>query len=238
MPDLLFVSDVSPYRSPASGTPEGPPLSPPAIAGAHESLQSAGTVLAEIAAMNGLSFRHADRAARITADDLAAARILALFTIGETPWTAEQRSVVEQRTADGTLGIVGLHAATDSAYCWPAMGQLLGARFNGHPVTGDFSVTVVDPGHPSTCHLRSPWRWRDELYLFRELVPEAHILLAVEFGSQQTRQLPLAWSIERHPGRSFYTALGHFISSYHDADYLQHVRGGVEWVLAAQPDGA
>jgi type 1 glutamine amidotransferase len=33
--------------------------------------------------------------------------------------------------------------------------------------------------------------------------------------------------------RSFYTALGHFVAAYADADYLQHVRGGIEWVLGA-----
>jgi type 1 glutamine amidotransferase len=31
--------------------------------------------------------------------------------------------------------------------------------------------------------------------------------------------------------RSFYTALGHFVSAYEDANYLQHLRGGIEWVI-------
>lgn len=31
--------------------------------------------------------------------------------------------------------------------------------------------------------------------------------------------------------RSFYTAFGHFVAAYENADYLQHVRGGIEWVL-------
>jgi type 1 glutamine amidotransferase len=228
MADLLYVSDVSPYRPEPAG--QGAAAGP-TMAGVHHSLGSAAIALAEIAGLNGLGFRHATRAADVTADDLRAARLLALFTIGETPWNAEQRSVIEQRAAAGTLGIVGLHAATDAAYGWPAIGDLLGGRFNGHPITGDLPITVVDGDHPATAHLRSPWRFRDELYLFRELVPDARVLLAVEFGGTSVGRLPLAWCLERPPMRSFYTALGHFAAAYEDADYLQHVRGGIEWVL-------
>jgi type 1 glutamine amidotransferase len=203
------------------------------MAGVHQSLGSAATALAEIAGLNGLGFRHAARAADITADDLAAARLLVLFTIGETPWNTRQRATIERRATAGDLGIVGLHAATDAAYGWPGIGNLLGGRFNGHPITGDLPITVVDPDHPATAHLRSPWRFRDELYLFREMVPDARVLLAVEFGGTSVGQLPLAWCVERAPMRSFYTALGHFVAAYEDADYLQHVRGGIEWVLGA-----
>jgi type 1 glutamine amidotransferase len=228
MADLLYVSDVSPYRPDPAG--QGAAAGP-TMAGVHHSLGSAAIALAEIAGLNGLGFRHAARAADVTADDLRAARLLALFTIGETPWNADQRSVIERRAAAGTLGIVGLHAATDAAYGWPAIGDLLGGRFNGHPITGDLPITVVDGDHPATAHLRSPWRFRDELYLFRELVPDARVLLAVEFGGTSVGRLPLAWCLERPPMRSFYTALGHFAAAYEDADYLQHVRGGIEWVL-------
>jgi type 1 glutamine amidotransferase len=228
MADLLYVSDVSPYRpDPADpGAPAGG-----SMAGVHQSLGSAATALAEIAGLNGLGFRHATRAADVMADDLAAARLLVLFTIGETPWSAHQRATIERRAAAGSLGIVGLHAATDAAYGWPAIGNLLGGRFNGHPITGDLPITVVDSHHPATAHLRSPWRFRDELYLFRELVPDARVLLAVELGGASAGRLPLAWCVERPPMRSFYTALGHFVAAYEDADYLQHIRGGIEWVL-------
>jgi type 1 glutamine amidotransferase len=234
MADLLYVSDVSPYRPDAAdpGAAGGP-----AMAGVHQSLGSAAIALAEIAGLNGLGFRHATRAADVTADDLEAARLVVLFTIGETPWSADQRATIERRAAAGSLGIVGLHAATDAAYGWPAIGNLLGGRFNGHPITGDLPITVVDADHPATAHLRSPWRFKDELYLFRELVPDARVLLAVEFGGTSVGRLPLAWCVERPPMRSFYTALGHFVAAYEDADYLQHVRGGIEWVLAAGTTG-
>jgi type 1 glutamine amidotransferase len=222
MKDLLYVSDVSPYRAGLSG---------PAMAGVHQSLGSAATTLEEIAGLCGLGFRLARRARDIAPGDLERARLLVLFTIGETPWSEAQREVIERRTSNGALGIVGLHSATDAAYGWPAMGSLLGGRFNGHPITGDLPITVVDPAHPATAHLPSPWLFRDELYLFRELVPDARVLLAVEFGGSDVGTLPIAWCIERPPVRTFYTALGHFVAAYENADYLAHVLGGIRWVL-------
>ena len=222
--DLLYVSDVSPYRAARDA---------PAMAGVHQSLGSAATALEEIAGLCGLGFRHARRVPDISLEDLESARLLALFTIGETPWSQGQREVIERRTASGALGIAGLHSATDAAYGWPAMGSLLGGRFNGHPITGDLPITVVDRSHPATAHLPSPWVFRDELYLFRELVPDARLLLAVEFGGSQASTLPIAWCVERPPMRTFYTALGHFVAAYENADYLGHVLGGIRWVLGS-----
>jgi type 1 glutamine amidotransferase len=222
--DLLYVSDVSPYRAGRDA---------PAMAGVHQSLGSAATALEEIAGLCGLGFRHARRVRDIGLEDLEHARLLALFTIGETPWSQGQCEVIERRASSGALGIVGLHSATDAAYQWPAMGSLLGGRFNGHPITGDLPITVVDRSHPATAHLPSPWIFRDELYLFRELVPDARLLLAVELGGSQASTLPIAWCVERPPVRTFYTALGHFVAAYENADYLGHVLGGIRWVLGS-----
>jgi type 1 glutamine amidotransferase len=227
--ELLYVSDVSPYR---------PDPGHPAMAGVHQSLGSAGTALAEIAGLCGLGYARAERAAEITLGELERARLLVLFTIGETPWSPAQREVIERRAATGELGIVGVHSATDAAYQWPAIGHLLGGRFHGHPITGDLPITVIDQAHPATAHLPSPWRFRDELYLFRELVPDARLLLAVEFGGSDAGTLPLAWCVERPPARSFYTALGHFVAAYEDANYLQHLLGGIRWVLGEAAGGA
>lgn len=233
MPDLLFVSDVSPYRTAGQ---------PPAPAGTHESIGAAANAVSAIAESCGLGFRRSEGAAAASIRELERARILVLFTIGETPWTAPQRLVIEERTASGTLGLVGLHSATDSAYGWPAFGQLIGARFDGHPVTGQMSITVVNPDHPATAHLSSPWLFKEELYIFRSLVPDARVLLAIELGSRppagavaddwpDPHVLPLAWCIERGSTRTFYTVLGHFSAAYEDPGFLRHLTGGIEWVL-------
>jgi type 1 glutamine amidotransferase len=228
---LLFVADVSPYRS-VNGHRTA--------AGVHQSLSSAARVFEEISSLYDLEFCGVTRVRDATEELLSRARVLVLFTIGETPWTGEQRRQIEERVESGELRLVGMHSATDSAYEWPAYVDLVGARFDGHPVTGELSIRVIDRDHPSTTHLPDPWRFTEELYLFRDLVPDARVLLGVEFGTALREggvvTLPFAWCIERGRRRSFYTVPGHFIAAYENVTYLQHLRGGLEWVLQNAPD--
>ena len=223
---LLFVSDVSPYRSPSGDV---------TVAGVHHSLGSAARAFEEISLVCGLEFRGVTRAGDATEDLLRQTRVLVLFTIGETPWSMEQRHIIEERVEGGDMGLFALHSATDSAYDWPGYRKLVGARFDGHPVTGDLSIHVVDRDHPATSHLPEPWRFKEELYLFRELEPDLRILLGVEFGTPLAEggvvTLPFAWCLERGARRTFYTVPGHFSSAYEDVTYLRHLRGGVEWLL-------
>ena len=204
---LLFVADVSPYVT-ANGEHT--------VAGVHHSLGSAARVFEEISVLQGLEFVGVTRSRDATPELLEQARVLVLFTIGETPWSEEQRQIIEERAASGELGLFGLHSATDSAYGWP------------------------NYDHPSTAHLPSPWRFKEELYLFRDLVPDAQILLGVEFGTPVAAggvtTLPFAWCIERGSLRTFYTVPGHFASAYEDVVYLRHLSGGVEWLLQNSPN--
>jgi type 1 glutamine amidotransferase len=227
---FVFVTDVSPYRDAAGAA---------SLAGVHHSLPSAVTTAAQIARLHGLSFRHVGHVTDLSVSDLERARLLMLFTIGETDWSGEQRSVIEQRVRQGDLGLVGLHSASDSAYKWPAYGEFIGARFAGHPVTGVLPVLVVDDAHPATRHLPRRWHFNEEFYLFSDLAEDRRDLLALEFGRSHDgtggQILPLAWCIERGPMRTFYTALGHFGAAYENVEFVRHLGGGVSWVLSQPP---
>ena len=227
MSEFLFVTDVSPYRD-ASGAAR--------LAGVHHSLPSAVVTAEQIARQQQLSFRHVARAADLSVADLKRARLLMLFTIGETGWSGDQRAVVEERVRGGGLRFVGMHSASDSCYGWPAYGEFTGARFAGHPVTGVLRVQVLDDSHPATRHLPATWPFNEELYLFSDLAEDRHDLLGLEFGRSHDgtpgQVLPLAWFIERGPMRSFYTALGHFGAAYENVDFVRHLGGGVSWALS------
>lgn len=226
MSEFIFVTDVSPYRDAACL---------PSLAGTDHSLPSAVTTAAQIAQLHGLGFRHVARVTDLAVPDLERARLLALFTIGETGWSGEQRSVIEHRVRRGDLRFVGMHSASDSSYRWPAYGDFIGARFAGHPVTGVLPVQVIDHDHPATRHLPARWNFNEELYLFSDLAEDRHDLLGVEFGPGHDgtggQVLPLAWCIERGPMRAFYTALGHFGAAYENVDFVRHLGGGVSWAL-------
>ena len=114
--------------------------------------------------------------------ELRDARALALFTIGETPWSTAQREAILAGVRAGTLSVLSIHSATDSCYGWSDYGALVGARFDGHPWTQTFTADVLDPSHPACAHLGSEWRWHDEVYQFRDLRPDAQVLLRVRDG--------------------------------------------------------
>jgi type 1 glutamine amidotransferase len=237
---LLYVTDVSPYAT-------GPGRDEPQLrmAGVHGVLDQSATAVAELARVAGLAFEHAPDVAGIAPQALERARVLSLFTIGDTPWTSEQRELIGRRLREGELGILALHSAADSASSWEEFGRLLGARFDGHPWTQRFAVEVSDANHPSTRHLPRGWQFRDEVYLFRELRPDARVLLRaggedLDMSSPGARRpeigFPLAWCFSEGKGRVFYTALGHFPSAYEDVRFLGHLYGGLEWVLGAPSD--
>ncbi len=230
MSEFIFVTDVSPYQD-AAGVAS--------LAGAHHSLPSAVVTAAQIARLHRLSFRHVAQVADLSVLDLQRARLLMLFTIGETGWSGDQRSVIEQRVRQGDLRFVGMHSASDSSYGWPAYGEFIGARFAGHPVTGVLPVRVIDHHHPATRHLAPTWHFNEEFYLFSDLAQDRHDLLGLEFGHSHdgtaSQVLPLAWCIERGPMRTFYTALGHFGAAYENVDFVRHLGGGVAWALSGTP---
>ena len=223
---LLYVTEVAPYRD--------------GLAGVHGVLDQSAIAMQEVAGAAGLGFRRVDDVHSLAADTIASARVVALFTIGETPWSEPQREALVARVRAGSLSVVAVHAATDSCYGWDDYRLLVGARFDGHPWTQEVTLDVVEPDHPATAHLGPAWRWHDEVYQFRDLRPDARVLLRVpeneldltapgahlpEFG------FPLSWCFTEGSGRVSSTTLGHFPAACESVDYLRHLAGGLAWAM-------
>ena len=175
-----------------------------------------------------------------TTSDLASARALALFTIGETPWSESQRATLLERLRSGELALAAIHSATDSCYGWDDFGLVVGARFDGHPWTKTVVLDVGEPDHPATRHLGAEWNWHDEVYQFRDLRRDARVLLRVRKGQldfsvsgakQPPHGFPLSWCFTEGEGRVFSTSLGHFPGAWESPAYLQHLAGGLAWAL-------
>jgi hypothetical protein len=226
--ELLFVTQVAPYV-------DGP-------AGVHGVLDQAAVGVAQIAGIHDLGSRRVDDVRTLADDDLARARALALFTIGETPWSDAQRTTIVERQRAGDLAVLAIHSATDSCYGWDDYGRIVGARFDGHPWTETVDLEVTDPGHPATAHLGPTWRWHDEVYQFRDLRDDAQILLRVPPSSLDLQApgagnpafgFPLSWCFDEGRGRTFSTSLGHFPGAWETPAYLRHLSGGLQWALDA-----
>jgi hypothetical protein len=225
---LLFVTQVAPYA-------DGP-------AGVHGVLDQAAVGVSQVAELNGLTPQRVDDVRTIGASDIRDARALALFTIGETPWSNKQRATMLERVRKGKLAIVSIHSATDACYGWDDYGKLVGARFDGHPWTQDFVADVLEPAHPACAHLGAEWSWRDEVYQFRDLRADARVLLRVRDGELDlgvpgarppSFGYPLAWCFAEGEGRVFSTSLGHFPGAWETPAYLRHLAGGLSWALDA-----
>jgi type 1 glutamine amidotransferase len=223
---LLFVTQVAPYA-------DGP-------AGVHGVLDQAAVGVSQVAELNGLRPRRVDDVRDLDESELRDARALALFTIGETPWSAAQRDAILHVVRAGTMCVLSIHSATDSCYGWDEYGALVGARFDGHPWTQTFTADVLDATHPACTHLGSEWQWHDEVYQFRDLRPDARVLLRVPDdeldltapGAQRPAfGFPLSWCFTHGTGRVFSTTLGHFSQACESVDYLRHLAGGLSWAL-------
>jgi type 1 glutamine amidotransferase len=223
---MLYVTQVAPYR-------DGP-------SGVHGVLDQSETGVVELAGLAGLSARCTDDVGTLSDSDVASARVLALFTIGETPWSAGQRAAILEGVRSGRMSVIAIHAATDSCYGWDEYGALVGARFDGHPWTQEVTLDVLEPSHPALGHLGSTWRWFDEVYQFRDLRPDARVLLRVRpeeldpaapGAKQPTFGFPLSWCFNEGAGRVFSTTLGHFPGAWESPTYLRHLAGGLAWAL-------
>jgi uncharacterized protein len=225
---MYVVTQVAPYR-------DGP-------AGVHGVLSQAATALSQLARLAGLTPAVVSDVTEVAADRFDEGGVLALFTIGETPFGQDQRAAIDRAWHAGRLGVLGVHSATDACHGWSAYGDILGARFAGHPWTQDFDIDVADHDHPATAHLDEVWPWHDEVYLFSDLRPEAQILLSLADGQLDMTApgarvpecgFPLAWTLADGAGRTFYSALGHFPGAWETPAYLRHLAGGLSWLAAA-----
>jgi hypothetical protein len=219
---MLFVTQVAPYADGPAGV-----------------LGQAATALSQLGESAGLTPVFVGDVRDLSPHQLGSARVLALFTIGETPFSKEQQDALVASWRAGHLGVLGVHSATDACHTWPDYGAVIGARFDGHPWTQEFAIDVVDTEHPATAHLGESWSWRDEIYLFASLRPDASVLLRladgqVDFSVKGAREpecgFPLAWCHTEGEGRTFYTALGHFPGAWETPAYLRHLAGGLAWI--------
>ncbi len=195
----------------------------------HESIPAG---IAALRALEGFGIHaHEDPAALEEPLDRYAA-VVFLSTSGDVLTPAGRERLAAY--VEGGGGFVGVHAAACTEYGWPSYGDLLGARFAGHPPVQPGRALVEDHDHPATRHLPPVWEVTDEWYDFRTSPrPSARVLLCADESSYDGGTMgddhPLAWCRTQGAGRVFYTALGHTVEAYGDPLFRAHLRGGIAW---------
>lgn len=153
----------------------------------------------------------------------------------ESEWFQGARRDALQGFVRGGGGVVGIHAASDSHYHWPWYQRLIGGHFTRHPQgTPEGTVHVVDPGHRANKGLPKSISRVDEWYYFDDYNPQMKLLVTLDPASIKEKDVnpnPISWAHEFEGGRVFYTAMGHTAESYSEPNFLDHLAGGLAWVL-------
>lgn len=177
----------------------------------------------------------------ITPEAIAAQKVIAFYTTGELPISAEGRAALV-RFIEAGGGFVGIHCATDTFYEWPEFGAMLGGRFDGHPWHQEVNIVVEDAAHPSTRHLGHAFRIKDEIYQMKEFSRSGKQVLlsldgqsvAIEKGKRSDGDYALSWCRRYGKGRVFYTALGHREEVWADMAFRKHLNQGIRWAAGLE----
>jgi hypothetical protein len=127
-----------------------------------------------------------------------------------------------------------------------AFREMIGGCYAGHPWAGPVTLRVDDPEGALSGAFGGKASWRmpfvDEIYQFKEPYSreKVRVLLSVDTSTvpkldakvaRADDDYPIAWIRSYGEGRVFYTALGHDVVTYTDAQYLRFLADAAQFVL-------
>jgi type 1 glutamine amidotransferase len=166
----------------------------------------------------------------------------AIFFLGhrDVPVDDQQKSDLLAFVRDGK-GLVAAHTALTAWDGWPEYGDLLGARYDGHPwnvATGPIVNEAAD--FPATRHFPASFTLNDEFYQPKGFSrSSARVLLRLDVARMPPHadvrvkggDLPLAWAKTYGKGRVFFSSLGHDASAWDNRDVAQMYFEAIKWAL-------
>ena len=196
--------------------------------------------LAEIGAKSGAFTVESTQDARaITADKLKDVDVLAFYTTGELPISAENWAAIQAWVASGKGGFIGLHSSTDTHWDYAGPGQtytaFINGKFAGHPWTQGTPITVQALGGKDLVNTAWPARfaYAEEIYQYSDYDPtKVRALQALDFTDMALKRpwfVPVTWTREIGAGRLFQTSLGHTPSTWGDPRYRAQLVDAIRW---------
>jgi PKD repeat protein len=226
----------------------------------HSSIDEGVAAIAALGRANGFQVDATEDATAFRPDVLDHYdTVVWLSTTGDVLNAAQQTAFEDYIQAGG--GYTGIHSAADTEYGWNWYGHLVGGYFRNHPPgTPTATVHVEDTEHPSTEGLPTSWTRVDEWYNYQ--APDnpvvngggddysvrasgVHVLATVDEttydeqdGNATDDDHPISWCQRYDGGRAWYTGMGHTEASFTDADYLEHILGGLRVTAGVVEDAA
>jgi type 1 glutamine amidotransferase len=167
----------------------------------------------------------------------------AIFFLGhrEVELSAAQKADLLSFVHDDGKGFVAAHTATTAFESWPEFGEMLGARYDGHPWNTVYgSVINEDPSFPATKHFPPTFAFTDEFYQSKEYSRDKlRVLLRLDVSKMPANpelhrtdgDFPLAWAKMYGKGRVFYSSLGHASSTWDNPDVYHMYFEALKWSL-------
>ena len=205
----------------------------------HESIRAGIIAIEKMGKDNNFSVDVDSSGEVFNDDDLKKYKaVIFLSTTGNILNSDEQ--VALQRYIEAGGGFMGIHAAADAEYNWAWYNKLVGAYFKSHPGNPNVrkaTVVVKDTGFIAMKGLPQKWERTDEWYNYKNINADLKVVATLDEdsyeGGENGKDHPIAWYHEYDGGRAFYTGGGHTSESYSEPLFLQHLAGGIKYVMGA-----
>ena len=164
----------------------------------------------------------------------------AIFFMGhrEVPLEPSQREELLSFVRDGK-GFVAAHVGLTAFESWPEFLDLIGARFDGHPINGPGTVINERPDFPATRHFPASFPFTDEFYQPKDHSREKiDVLLRVDLSNvppgnnlRLKGDYPIAWAKMYGKGRVFYGSFAHASETWDIRNIQQMYFEAMRWAL-------
>jgi uncharacterized protein len=164
----------------------------------------------------------------------------AIFFMGhrEVQLDAAQKEELLSFVREGH-GFVAAHVALTAFESWPEFGELIGARFDQHPISGPGTIINESPDFPATRHFAPSFPFSDEFYQPKEISREkVEVLLRLDLTNVPANpslhlngDYPLAWAKMYGKGRVFFGSFAHSSATWDMRDVQQMYFEAMRWAL-------
>ncbi|HEX5172270.1 MAG TPA: ThuA domain-containing protein [Cyclobacteriaceae bacterium] len=206
----------------------------------HESIPDGIVALRKMADEHHLVMDTTENAANFNEENLRNYHVVIFLSTTMDVLNKQQQNDFERFIQAGG-GYVGIHAAADTEYDWPWYNGLVGAYFSSHPNNPNVREAefyVTDPNHPATQGMPERFKRTDEFYNYKSIKDDLHVLVKIDEstyeGGTNGDNHPFSWYHEYDGGRAFYTGMGHTKETYTEPLFLNHLWGGLSWVLGGE----
>ena len=204
----------------------------------HESIPDGIAMFQKLGQEHGILVDTTENASKINEENLRNYKAVIFLNTTMDVLNKQQQNDF-QRFIQAGGGFLGIHSAADTEYDWPWYNGLVGAYFQSHPNNPNVRTAeyyVVDHNHLASDSLPDRFTRSDEFYNYKSIKKDLiHVLVKIDEstyeGGTNGDDHPMSWYHEYDGGRAFYTGMGHTKESYTEPLFVDHVWGGLQYVL-------